>query len=263
MTETVSAQPLVWSFPSTAEVSSALAAFVSRTSDQAIKAHGRFTVALSGGSLPKILAAALKSRQDVDWSRWHVFYADERCVPLDHEDSNHFLCKKELLDFVPIPKDQIVPINPDLIKDPAAAARDYQARMAAKFSLGDGHKYPAFDLILLGIGPDGHTCSLFPEHALLKERELWVASILDSPKPPPARITLTFPVLNAARAAAFVATGAGKKEMLARILDENDRAIPASLVKPVQGQVHWFLDDAASANLKAITTNRPMCQGGS
>ncbi|KAK9761661.1 suppressor of los1-1 [Basidiobolus ranarum] len=241
--------PIIYSFANSTEVSSALGKYVAKASAEAIHRHGRFTVALSGGSLPKTLAAAIKDDSSIQWSKWHVFFADERCVPLDHEDSNYLLAKKELFDHVDIPDAQIYTINESLVDQVEKASEDYQNTLRKVFASKTEVMFPVFDLILLGIGPDGHTCSLFPGHPLLEEQYEWVAPIEDSPKPPPKRITLTLPVLNHCHAAAFVVTGDNKKDVVPKILEEKSN-LPAQLVKPTHGQVVWFFDDAASGNLK-------------
>ncbi|KAJ9049529.1 suppressor of los1-1 [Entomophthora muscae] len=248
--------PLVFSFPSVDDVSIALNKFVANCSSQAIKAHGRFTIAVSGGTLPNTLAAVLKNNKEVDFSKWHVFFADERCVPLDHEDSNYLLSKKELLDHVPIPSDNVYTINNNLVKNPTEAAKDYKSILAKVFNDKNEVRFPTFDLILLGIGPDGHTCSLFPGHTLLEEKDLWVAPIEDSPKPPPQRITLTYPILNQANAVAFVVTGKNEHTALEKILDNKDISLPGARVKPTHGQLYWFLDDEASAVLKKTSIQK-------
>ncbi|KAI0244759.1 suppressor of los1-1, partial [Massospora cicadina] len=229
-------EPLVFSFSTLEEVSIALNKFVASCSSQAIKSHGRFTIALSGGSLPKTLAAVLKDNREIDFSKWHVFFADERCAPLNHEDSNYLLAKKELLDHVPISRENIHTINNDLVNSPSAAAEDYESTLVKVFDDKNEVRFPTFDLIFVGIGPDGHTCSLFPGHPLLEEKDLWVAPIEDSPKPPPQRITLTYPILNHATAVAFVVTGDNKQSILEKILDEKDYSLPATRVKPIHGQ---------------------------
>ncbi|KAF0695831.1 Aste57867_13351 [Aphanomyces stellatus] len=227
-------------------VGSAVAKLVAELSQASIAASGRFSLALSGGSLPKILEKGLSSLKDgVDFSKWHVFFADERCVPLDHADSNYLACHDALFQHVSIPRSQIYTIA--LHDDPAVVAQDYTQQLSQLW----GTELPRFDLILLGMGPDGHTCSLFPGHPLLDETHLWVASISDSPKPPPKRITLTYPVVNNAAAVAFVATGESKAPLMRHMLgvDAQTPSLPAARVHPTQGQTHWFIDEAAAAKL--------------
>ncbi len=208
---------------------------------EASAARGIFTVAMSGGSLPKLIAPGLLAA-NIDWSSWRVFFADERCVPLDHPDSNYRLALELLFGPANLPAGHIFPINPAL--SPAAAADDYQTKLRQVF----GDALPRFDLILLGMGEDGHTASLFPGHLLLSETTRNVAPIFNSPKPPPERITLTLPVLNAARHVAFVAAGAGKADVLPQVLAPGS-ALPAGLVQPASGQLTWFVDEAAARRL--------------
>jgi len=178
----------------------------------------------------------------------HVYYVDERVVPLDHPDSNHLLCTEHLFSKVPIPRDNIHSIDPALLDDLDELADTYEKELIHEFANKDAARFPVFDLILLGMGPDGHTASLFPEHELLAEEDRWVAYIEDSPKPPSKRITFTFPVINHAARVAFVAAGADKAPMLKMVLDEPERGLPASRVKPVHpGHLYWFVDDAAAA----------------
>jgi len=232
-------------FQTDQQLGQAAAGHVAYLSAQAIAKRGRFVVAVSGGSLPKLLFPPLVSEplpSQIDWSKWHVFWADERCVPLTGPDSNYLLTREYLFNRIGIPPSQIVPINDVL--DPAAAATDYQNKLMQVFAPTRG-RLPRFDLILLGMGEDGHTASLFPGHPLLREKQLWVAPIFDSPKPPPERITLTLPVINQARQVVFIAAGAGKAEALSAIIRGNSD-LPAALVQPANGELHWFVDDAAA-----------------
>ncbi|KAG0344373.1 suppressor of los1-1 [Podila humilis] len=244
----------IYTFADTNALSQGLDKYVAKLSAEAIHHHGKFTLAISGGSLPKQLSAVLKNNKSVDFSKWIVYFADERCVPLDHEDSNYLLSKNELFDHVAIPAENIHTIDPDLVNDPEEAAEDYISQLAKTFATKDAVRFPVFDLILLGVGPDGHTCSLFPDHPLLEENKEWVASIKDSPKPPSCRITLTFPVLNHAHHVAFVAAGAGKQDMLHQLLDTPGH-LPAQMVKPVSGTLSWFVDDAAAQKITITTVN--------
>ncbi|KAJ1667605.1 suppressor of los1-1 [Coemansia sp. RSA 1813] len=245
----------VYSFHKVDDVAKGLDKFLERESAEAIERNGMFTVAFSGGSLPATACKYLRDNTKIDFSRWYVFWADERCVDYDSEESNYKLLKQELLDPLggKIPEAQVIAINESLVGDPEAAATDYQEQMETVFAKGKS-KFPEFDCILLGIGPDGHTCSLFPNRPQLEERNKWVVHIEDSPKEPPCRITLTLPVLNASRSVAFVATGAGKSKTVKEIVDDRDVAKPASHVALSKGTLYWFLD-AGSA--KGLTTTKP------
>lgn len=243
--------PIVYSFSNTNELSSGLNSFVEKVSREAIEDHGAFSVAISGGSLPKLLSKDLATNKQVDFSKWHIFWADERCVGLDDDDSNYKEVKKQLLSHVPIPENQIYTIHEQYAKEKKAdeAAKDYQQQLEKYFG-NSNSKFPQFDLILLGMGPDGHCCSLFPGHPLLKENKLWVASIHDSPKPPPERITLTLPVVNHSKLIIFVTAGEGKQEMVQKIIEQPELQLPCQLVQPHQGKVYWFIDQPAANQLK-------------
>ncbi|WVN90246.1 6-phosphogluconolactonase [Cryptococcus depauperatus CBS 7841] len=265
------APPVLYSFDNTEELQSSLANFILKAQTAAIEHRGIFTIALSGGSLPNNLKP-LSSLKGIHWDKWQVFFADERIVPLEHPDSNYSACAKSFLDHVPIPREQIHTINAENFReetrvDPTGEikeseeeaadkeavdiADDYEQQLVTTFGGANAARYPTFDIILLGMGPDGHTCSLFPGHELLAENDRWVAEIQDSPKPPKRRITFTYPVLNHAFRCVFVAAGQGKQEMLAKILDEPEEGLPCSRVRPISpGLVFWFVDHAAAARVQ-------------
>ncbi|KAG8758490.1 suppressor of los1-1 [Serendipita sp. 396] len=244
----VPATPVVYSMPDVEGVVHALAQFVLTAQHEAILKKGRFTIALSGGSLPKMLRGLIGA-PGVQWDKWQVYYADERVVPLDHPDSNHALCRQEFYSKVPIPVENIHTIDVSLLDDLEELCDAYEKDLILQFASKDSARFPIFDLILLGMGPDGHTCSLFPGHELLSEEDRWVAYLEDSPKPPAKRVTLTFPVLNHAARVAFVATGEGKQETLATVLDRPEEGLPCSRIRPLGGLLYWFVDDAASAQI--------------
>ena len=249
--------PVLYSFPNTDTVAKQLRPYVLRAQNSAINRHNTFRLAVSGGSLPAILAEALLapsngSPEDTpQFSKWEIFFADERAVPLDHPDSNYRLLKDELVSKIPseLGTPNIHPINEKHVgdDDPQELADLYQEDLMRSFAAKDSVKLPIFDLILLGCGPDGHTCSLFPGHELLREKDAWVAAEENSPKPPPKRITLTLPVVTHALSVAFVATGGGKKDILKQIFDlEEGRSLPSALVNQGAGQkVSWFTDHPA------------------
>jgi len=245
----IPATPVLSSFSSSADVAEALADFILRAQQEAVESRGRFRIALSGGSLPKQLSGLI-GKQGVKWDRWQVFYADERAVPLDNPDSNHLLCTQVFFSKVPIPLENIHPIDPSLLDDLEELSDAYEQELIREFANKDSARFPTFDLILLGIGPDGHTASLFPNHSLLAEQHRWVVYLDDSPKPPPQRISLSLPTINHAIRVAFVATGGAKKDVLKTILDHPEEGLPASRVRPIvheklHNQLYWFVDDAA------------------
>lgn len=241
--------PTVYSFNDGDALSGALNTFVENVSRESIADHGYLSVAISGGSLPKILSKELAHNKNVEFSKWHIFWADERCVGHNDADSNYLEVKKSLLDHIPgIPQENIYPINEKyaIAKDSENAAVDYEQKLKKFFK----NELPSFDLILLGMGPDGHCCSLFPGHPLLNESVRWVAPINDSPKPPPERITLTYPVVNNSKLVVFVTAGDGKKDMVQQIIEQPEKNLPCQRVKPVGGKVYWFIDHAAAAKLR-------------
>ncbi len=212
---------------------------------EAIAQRGVFRVALAGGSTPKRMYRELAHNPEaLDWSRVHVFFGDERCVPPDHPDSNYRLAFDELLQQVPIPQNQVHRI-PAEHPNPQAAASEYEATLRAIF--GADRPWPVFDLILLGMGPDGHTASLFPGTTALDESSRWVAATWVE-RLQTWRITLTFPAINAARQVLFAVTGADKADRLAQVLGRkpggND--LPAARIRTSGGGATWFIDREAS-----------------
>lgn len=245
-------QANLYAFPGVDTLAPALRAYVLSCQEAGIQRHGVFKVGVSGGSLPKVLAQALlappsSDNDTVKWDKWEIFFADERAVPLDHADSNYALLKAELLDKLPpgTPQPTVHTIDESQLGDTQELADLYEQVLVRSFASRDSVKLPIFDLLLLGCGPDGHTCSLFPGHELLRETTAWVAPIEDSPKPPPKRITLTLPVVTHAVRVAFVATGGGKKEIMKEIF-EVDKGLPCALVNEGTGErCSWFVDNAA------------------
>ena len=219
--------------------------FIAARAKQAAQDHSYFSIGLSGGSVSKIVSLGLRDRKDVDWSTWRVFYCDERLVPFSDGDSTHAYFQRELYDRVPV--SDVNAIDPSLSVEEAAV--DYTVKIR---KLYPGDAMPTFDLLLLGMGPDGHTCSLFPDHPGLAEKEKLVIPISDSPKPPPCRITLTVPVLNAAKCVAVISTGASKADAVKGCLEpeEGKQPLPAGMARPTAGELHWYMDEGASSKLE-------------
>lgn len=234
------------------DLSVAIAGHVALLAAQVMAERGRFFVALSGGSVMKIICTKLVAepgRTDVDWSGWHVFWADERCVPLSSPESNYGVANRLLFRHVDIPRHQIYSLDDTL--GAVEAAEAYESILTRVFQPGAG-RLPRFDLILLGIGEDGHTASLFPGSPLLRETRRWVVPVFNAPKPPSERLTLTLPVINNARHVIFVAAGAGKKSILSEVFRPSlhQPRLPAELVSPFDGDLQWFADEAAAGNLR-------------
>lgn len=218
-----------------------------RTADEAIARAGRFAVALSGGNTPRALYAKLAGevlRSRIAWERWHFFWGDERSVPPDHADSNYRMAFEALLSRVPVPAANIHRIETE--RGPAEAAAAYETALRDFFAMPRGG-FPRFDLVLLGIGEEGHTASLFPGSAALAERERLVVAVYVE-KLKTDRITFTLPVLNSAAEVAFLVSGKSKAEVVKQTLRDG-ADIPAARVAPADGRVLWFLDKEAASFL--------------
>ena len=234
-------QPTVEIRPDAQSLAESLAEFIVA---RAAESNGPFALNLSGGSTPKRLYEVLASdimRVKVDWTRVHLFFGDERFVPHDHPDSNYRMVREALIGRVPIPAENVHAVD-TAAATPEAAASAYEAelkRFLGKDTLDIWG--PIFAVTLLGLGDDGHTASLFPGTAALRERDRWVTAVVGA-KPEP-RITMTFPVLASSRDAVFMVAGEAKRAMLKRLIDR-DPGIPASHVE-AQGKLTVWCDEAA------------------
>jgi len=218
----------------------------------AIQTKGRFNVALSGGSTPRAAYELLASQPyatSLDWGKVHVFWGDERSVPPDHPDSNYRMAWEILLNRVPIPPENIHRMQGEA--EPELAAKEYEQLMRNHFTQGDDYQYVKFfDLILLGLGEDGHIASLFPGSPALGEKERWVMAVEHNQPPPPLvnRLTLTLPMLNAATQVTFLVAGAGKAHILKQVWSspvDGQPVLPAQLVQPASGNLLWLVEEAA------------------
>lgn len=223
---------------------------------QAIRERGIFRVALSGGSTPRSMYAHLAKppvSQAVDWSRVHVYWGDERMVPPSHTDSNYRMAHATLLSKVPIPESNMHRMRGEL--EPPEAARLYEDGLRKTFHVLDDAEggeagFPRFDLVVLGMGGDGHTASLFPNSDAVREKHHWVVPVHVNALGA-WRVTLTPPILNAAACAMFLVVGAEKAERLREVLQGPYRpdVLPAQVVRPQEGKLVWLIDDAAGALL--------------
>jgi 6-phosphogluconolactonase len=237
-------------FPNSQSLALAAARRFIDLAGNAVEARGQFNVALSGGSTPKAMFALLAEQfiGDVAWDRVHCFWGDERNVPPSHSESNYRMAREALLDHIPLSAANIHRILAEL--EPKRAATAYQEEIIAHFNptLGD---WPRFDLIFLGMGEDGHTASLFPYTEVLQEDEsLVVANYV--PQLDSWRITMTVPLINAARHVLFLINGQSKAGSLREVLLGKFRPAqyPAQLIVPVDGTLEWYVDEAAASLLK-------------
>lgn len=217
----------------------------------AVEANGRFSVALSGGSTPRAMHERLAQpphKNALDWKKVHVFWGDERFVPPDDPESNFSMARETLLKHVPIPAQNIYPAPTEGIA-PEEAARQYAETLKAFFAPGT----PRLDLILLGLGLDGHTASLFPGRPQVQASgDSLIAAVKNSPKPPPVRITFTLKLINNAANVIFLAAGKEKAAAVKLVLGETVDVItrPAQGVRLVDGKLLWLLDSAAARELQ-------------
>ncbi|KAK1303893.1 hypothetical protein QJS10_CPB11g00638 [Acorus calamus] len=204
------------------DLSKSLAKYTADLSEKFVSERGAFTVVLSGGSLIESLRKLLEAPyvDTVEWAKWHVFWVDERVVKKDHPDSNYKLA--------------------------------FDGFLSKVVELSKDNGFPKFDLMLLGMGPDGHVASLFPGHPLVKENQRWVTFIKDSPKPPPQRITFTFPVINSSSYIAQVVCGSNEAAAVHSALgtEKTSDPLPAAMVSLKDGELTWFLDEAAASLLQ-------------
>lgn len=220
-------------------------------SEKAMEEKGIFTVALSGGETPiEFYQRLAGSKNLLAWDKTHIFLADERFVPFEHQDSNYGMIRANLQEEIAIPEKNIhpIPICPTL----EDSAKSYEDKLKGFFQLKEGD-FPEFDLILLGIGEDGHTASLFPGDSALFETHSLIAAVhLESARHD--RVTLTFPVINRARNIAFLVLGQSKARIIKNVLEKPQNKLPASMVRPLKGKVFYLLDNSAGSLLSLDKT---------
>lgn len=241
---------VIKTFPDSESLSRAAAELFIERAEAAIKVRGRFSVALAGGKTPERtyeLLAASPLRARVAWSAVHIFWGDERCVPREDPKNNSFMAKKALLDHVDIPPSQVHPIL--CASSPEAGARNYEKELFAFFDKGP----PRFDLVLLGMGENGHTASLFPGSDALFEKTRWSAEVY-VPEQALYRVTLTALLINQAETVAFLISGSSKAKTLDEVLNGpfDPKRLPAQLIEPQKsgGKLYWLIDREAASLLK-------------
>jgi 6-phosphogluconolactonase len=223
--------------------------------NDAVRRLGRCSFVLSGGTTPGTLYTLLASefRDQIPWTHVHIFWGDERYVPADDPDSNYRMARETLLDHVPCPAGNVHPM-PTHFPSPDAAARDYERTLRSYF----GDDWPQFDLVLLGLGEEGHTASLFPGSAALRERTRWVAAV-EAPAEPPMRLTLTLPALTRAANIYVLAAGSKKAGALGHVLTgiPDSNTYPAAGLRSTEGTLIWWVDREAAGQPVPAATRPP------
>ncbi|HYN87655.1 MAG TPA: 6-phosphogluconolactonase [Ardenticatenaceae bacterium] len=244
-------RPGVEIFPTVDGVGTAAAERIAAIATEAVAARGEWSIALSGGETPKALYTLLATptwRLQVPWSQASVFWGDERCVGPEHAESNYRAARTTLLASVPVAPERVYRIEGE--RPPEEAAERYSQILARACTLGPGER-PRFDVILLGLGADAHTASLFPESGALDHGERLVVAN-QAPALNPPRVTLTAPTLNNGAHVLFLVTGASKAGAVAAVIEgeRRPRQLPAQLIVPASGTLVWLLDEAAAARLE-------------
>lgn len=229
-------------------LSEALAEWITAHIETTLQQQDRFTFVLTGGNSPKKLYELLATapyRQRIDWTKVHFFWGDERAVPFTDERNNARMTFEHLLNNVPVPKEHIHIIRTDV--EPKQSAKEYEALLKEFFPANT----PTFDLVLNGMGDDGHTLSLFPGTSVIQEQLAWVTAFFLEAQDM-FRITLTAPVVNRAQRVAFLTFGAGKAHALKEVLQgaRNVTLYPSQIIQPATGELHWFVDEAAAQDLQ-------------
>ena len=245
--------------PDAAALASAAAALFAASAAEATAARGLFSVMLSGGSTPRAMHARLVSSKvasRIDWERVCFFWGDERCLPPEHPDSNYRMARETLLDPNDVPAENVYRIHGELPLETAAASYEAELRsFATAHPPTNGLSAPRFDLILLGMGDDGHTASLFPHSAAIHESQRWVVAVPHTTPPPPLvpRVTVTPVIINAAAHVVFLVSGSAKAERLQKVIagERNPDELPSQIVSPTHGQLTWLLDADAASRLTA------------
>jgi len=237
-------------FPTPDALSAAAAKWIADHITKTLKKKGRYTIALSGGNTPKQLHKILSEspyKEQIDWSKLHVFWGDERDVPFTDDRNNAKMAFDTLLNSVPVPKSQIYIMRTDI--PPDQSAEEYEKILRKYFD--DSEHSQSFDLVLLGMGDDGHTLSLFPGTSIIHEEKKWVMSFFLQTQNM-YRISLTRSITNRSACIAFLTTGKNKAIALQEVLEGNYNPdlYPSQVIKPTNGELHWFVDEAAASLLK-------------